>query len=72
MLPPAEIDVALLKIIEDNFGASRSELTQAASWLFGFQSLGVQLRGVLEDGIARLVAVGKLVEKDQLLIRAKP
>jgi very-short-patch-repair endonuclease len=72
MLPPAEIDVALLKVIDDNFGASRSELTQAASRLFGFQSLGVQLRSVLEDGIARLVAVGKLVEKDQLLIRAKP
>jgi very-short-patch-repair endonuclease len=71
MLPPCEVDAALLKVVDDNFGASRSELTMAASRLFGFQQLGQQLRAVLDDGISRLVVAGKLIAKDDLLVRAQ-
>lgn len=71
MLPPDEIDAALLKVVDENFGASQSELVWAASRLFGFQALGSQLRTTLEDGAARLLAAGKLTDKEGLLVRTK-
>jgi len=71
MLPPTEIDASLLEVVDDNFGASRAELVQAASRMFGFQSVSAQLRAVFEDGIVRLIAAGKFIEKDGLLVRPK-
>lgn len=71
MLPPSEIDAALLKLVDDNFGASHTELVQTAPRQFGFQSVSAQLRAVFEEGIARLLATGKLIEKDGLLVRPK-
>lgn len=70
LLPPEEIGAALLKVVDDNFGASKVELVQAASRLFGFQALGPQLRVTLEENISRLVIAGKLLEKDNLFVRA--
>ena len=69
-LPPAEIDLALLEIIDANFGAGRDELAQAASRLFGFAATSAQLRAILDAGIDRLVSAGVLVERDGLMLRA--
>ena len=68
MLPPEEIEMALLKIVGDNFGAARDELVHAASRAFGFASTSIQLRAVLEGAIDRLVAMGRLSAKDGLLL----
>jgi len=71
MLPPTEIDEALGRIVDDNFGAARDELVLAASRGFGFAATSAQLRTVLEAGIGRLLATGKLAERDGLLVRPK-
>ncbi len=68
MLPPEEIDAALLKIVGDNFGAARDELVQAVSRAFGFAATSPQLRAVLENGVERLVTAGRLSVKDGLLV----
>ena len=69
MLPPQEIDQALIEIVDANFGAGRDELVQAAARAFGFASTGAQLRGVLEDSIDRLLEINELVEQGDLLRR---
>ncbi len=69
MLPPAEIDAALLAIINENYGAGRDELVLAAARAFGFASTSSQLRAVLLAGIDRLTVSGALIEKSGLLMR---
>lgn len=69
MLPPAEIELAMLEIVQANFGAGRADLIQAASRAFGFASTSGQLRGHLEQSIEKLVSAGHLIEKDGLLVR---
>lgn len=71
MLPPSEVELALLKLVDSNFGASRNELVQAVSRSFGFAATSIQLRNVLEEGIDRLLASGQLILKDHLLVRGK-
>ncbi|EJL37362.1 Protein of unknown function (DUF3320) [Caulobacter sp. AP07] len=71
MLPPAEIDEALLRVVDDNFGAASGDLVQAVSRLFGYSATSAQLRGVLLEGVERLVGIGALVQKGELLVRAK-
>jgi len=68
MLPPAEIDAALLGIVAENFGAARAELAPAAARSFGFAATSAQLRAVLESRIDNLVASGRLRVKDGLLV----
>lgn len=68
MLPPAEIDAAVVRIIKANYGASRAELVQALSRCFGFTSTSAQLRGVLEAGIDRLLAAGTLALQGEVLV----
>jgi hypothetical protein len=70
-LPPAEIDKAILAIIDENFGAGRAELTQAVSRAFGFAATSTQLREVIELRIDALITKGHLEVKDDLLIRSK-
>lgn len=69
MLPPAEIEQAMLEIVQANFGAGRDDLIQAASRAFGFASTSGQLRGHLAQSMEQLVSAGHLVEKDGLLVR---
>lgn len=71
MLPPAEIDKALLTIVDDNFGAGRSELVQAVSRAFGFAVTSAQIRNVLEDRIEALLTSEQLALRDNLLVRTK-
>ncbi len=68
MLPPEEIDTALLKIVGDNFGAAQDELIHAASRAFGFASTSAQLRSVFDDRISHLLAADKLKSKDGLIV----
>jgi hypothetical protein len=69
MLPPEEIDQALLQIIDDHFGAKPEELVQATSRAFGYSATSAQLRATISAGIERLVRAGAISEKDGFLIR---
>jgi very-short-patch-repair endonuclease len=70
MLPPAEIEEAMLEIVRSNFGAGRDDLVQAASRSFGFASTSGQLRATLAKSIDSLIASNRLVEQDGLLLLA--
>ena len=69
-LPPREVEAALLRIVEENFGASPDELVTAVARAFGFLSTSAQLRGVLETGVATLVRNGELILREGLYVRA--
>jgi hypothetical protein len=69
MLPPMELDVAALAIIDANFGARRDELVLATARDFGFAATSAQLRAVIEARIDALTAAGVLALKDGLLVR---
>lgn len=72
MLPPAEIEQAMIEIVRANYGAGREELIQAASRAFGFASTSAQLRTILAATVDRLETNGTLQRKDDLLLPASP
>lgn len=68
MLPPAEIERAVLDIVRANYGAGRTDLLQAASRAFGFASTSAQLRTVLSGVVDRLIDEGKLTAQGEILV----
>ena len=62
MLPPAEIEVAALQLIERSFGATRDQVIQAVSRGFGIRSTGSQVRSVLEQAVDTMIARRQLKE----------
>jgi hypothetical protein len=68
MLPPTEIEQAMLDIVSANYGAGRADLVQSASRAFGFSATSTQLRSVLSNAVDRLVANGSLVAKGEILV----
>lgn len=68
MLPPAEIDHAMMEIVLANYGARREDLIQACSRAFGFSATSSQLRGVLGEAVDRLVQSRKLDLQGELLV----
>lgn len=71
MLAPAEIDQALLEIVNANFGAGRDDLIQEASRALGYSATSAQLKGVLGERVARLLKEGQLIERGELLVSPK-
>jgi very-short-patch-repair endonuclease len=67
MLPPAEVDRALLDVAKRNLGAKRSELVQRTCRTFGFKAAGATLRELIERRIAILLDGGQLIDRDGLL-----
>ncbi len=68
MLPPAEIDAGVLKIVSDNYGASRGDLIPAVARLFGFGSTSAALRTRIDARVSALTADGRLTQKGDLLV----
>lgn len=71
MLPPAEIEKAILDIVSANYGAGRNDLVQAISRGFGFSATSAQLRAVIEAVVDQAVESGRLIEKGDLIVIAK-
>jgi hypothetical protein len=70
MLPPAEIERAILVLIEDNLGVNRDEAIVAVARMLGFKSTGQQLKEVIARQLERLVSAGKIVAKSDTLYLA--
>jgi very-short-patch-repair endonuclease len=70
MLPPAEIEQAMIEIVRANYGASHDDLIQTTSRAFGFSSTSAQLRAVLADAVKKLEASDALQRKGDLLVIA--
>ena len=67
MLPPAEIDAAVLKVVSDNYGAAKGDLIPAVARLFGFGSTSAALRTRIDERIDTLTSDGRLTQKGELL-----
>jgi hypothetical protein len=70
MLPPMEIRLALVAIVEKSLGADRSEAITAVSRAVGFRSTSAQLRAIIDEQITTLLQSGKLMEIEGRLTRA--
>lgn len=62
LLPPAEVRAAILKVIEDSMGATRSEVAVQVGRLFGLKNTA-KLRGIVDEQLARLEDAEAVVEK---------
>ena len=71
-LPPDEVMLAILQVIETNYGAERDQLVQAVARLFGFGATGAQLREVVQAALAELLESGRLRSDGRLVTRALP
>ncbi len=71
MLPPAEIDAAVLLNVRNGLGASTEEITAAVPRLFGFKAVSSVLRQFVLAGIERLTAAGQIVADAGVFIEAK-
>jgi very-short-patch-repair endonuclease len=60
ILPPEEVMVAIVQVVEENYGAERDQLVQAVARLFGFGSTSAQLREVVEAALTDLLESGRL------------
>lgn len=70
MLPPAEIDAAILDIARNNFGATRDQMVLATSRMLGIKVTSAAVRAVIEQQIDEAVASGALVLQADILTAA--
>ena len=70
LLPPAELDLAILTVVTENFGATRGDLIVAVARRLGFAATGTTLRARLSERIDHLLARGRLNVKGDLFIAA--
>ncbi len=68
MLPPVEVDVAVVEAARRNFGGTADELLQEGARALGFRTVGGQLREVMRARIAALEEGGRLVRSGELLV----
>lgn len=69
MLPPAEIQAAILAIIDQHQGASTQELCTTTARLLGFAARSAQLKSTIEDQIAGLGRDGALRVHQAIWVR---
>lgn len=62
MLPPAEIKMAIRRVLSDNGALSLDELPRATALLFGFQRTGQEFRPAIVPVAEAMVAAGELKE----------
>ena len=62
LLPPAEIEKAVIAVVQINHGIEPQELFKEVSLLFGFKSAREKLRSTIQRIVDNMVATG-LVEK---------
>ncbi|HEY5314047.1 MAG TPA: DUF3320 domain-containing protein [Pirellulales bacterium] len=67
MLPPPEIDRALLVLIDGHLGVAREEAIVAVARMLGFKSTSQQLRELILRQLAAAIAAGTLAEKNGTL-----
>jgi very-short-patch-repair endonuclease len=68
MLPPQEIEVAILDTVQKNFGASPDEIIQTVSRSFGFKATSSQLRDVIQLKIDTLIEQAVLSQAGNILV----
>ena len=69
MIPPAELAVAILAVIEVAHGAARNEIPIAVARMLGFKNTSAQLRYAIELQISQLTCQNTIVEMNGMLKR---
>ena len=67
MLPPAELKIAVLMVVEAAFGASRDETIVGVARLLGFKATSSQLKTIINQVIDELLNAEKLTEVGGIL-----
>ncbi len=67
-LPPAELEVAILSVVRENYGATDDQVVQAAARAVGFKATSGQLRELLAEVIADAVAAERLTRRNGMLV----
>ncbi len=62
MLPPQEIEAAMLFLLRSNFGATREQIIPAVARALGIRTTSSQLRGVIDNILGGAVTSGILTE----------
>ncbi|ESQ73592.1 DUF3320 domain-containing protein [Asticcacaulis sp. AC402] len=70
MLPPSEIDAALIQTVTDNYGAGRGQIAVAVSRMLGFATTSPALKARIESRLDLLLAKGTLEDKGELITLA--
>jgi len=70
MLPPIELRVAVMAVVEQNLGADREEAIILTSRAVGFRATSTQLREMIEQQIDFLISLDVLTEVDGRLTRS--
>jgi len=68
MLPPAEVDHAIVTIAGENYGAAPADLIPAVARRLGFASTGIALRGIVTERIDFLLQCNILARRGDLLV----
>ncbi|MGC2779420.1 MAG: DUF3320 domain-containing protein [Bradyrhizobium sp.] len=69
MLPPDEIKMAMVQVVEQNYGAEEDQLVQAVVRLFGFGATSAQLREAVRGCLTDLLDNGLLRREGELVIK---
>jgi hypothetical protein len=72
MLPPVEIQAAVLEVAGVHYGATTGEIASRVGRLLGFQTTSARLRGLIEAETLRLLAAGRLDRQGPALLPAQP
>jgi len=64
MLPPAEIDAAILRVVRDNGLIMIDDVARAAAVLFGFQRTSAEFAAAVARSVDRLLQQGALVNAE--------
>jgi hypothetical protein len=67
MLPPAEIEAALLSVVARNFGATEDQAATAVARALGFRAVSAQLRDTIRAVLRTAVDSGVLARRDTLI-----
>lgn len=67
MLPPAEIRVAVVATVRDNFGATPDQVVQAVSRALGIKVTSAPVRAAILDVVEAAAASGELVRQGEML-----
>jgi len=66
-LPPAEVDLGILTLVADNFGATEDEVIQTLARQLGYKATSAQLREAISGRVDGLKASGRLRLDDNIL-----
>jgi very-short-patch-repair endonuclease len=67
-LPPAELDIAILNVVRENYGATDDQVVLAAARAVGFKATSSQLRELLNGIIADAIAGERLARRNGMLV----